>query len=177
MTYPELKNAFRELKQASPREDLTAHVVFTEDSFARPYSLLSRTYSVSSDNKGFWPNMFSNSVFAYCLDKTSDQGIRLDWYMADEGNAGGWRVQDCYILERMRDAAAIPEAERAEQGDGTVRWSFGDTRIRAREAQEDGRIRLEPVAGDQATCGGWAELPIDRLYGYCALLERFINGK
>lgn len=57
MTYPELKALFRELKRSHPEEDLTAHIVFTEDSFAKPYSLLSRTYLLSSDNKAFWPNM------------------------------------------------------------------------------------------------------------------------
>lgn len=176
MTYPELKTTFQELKRTSPKEDLTAHIVFTENSFDKPYTLLGRTYAVSSDNKGFRPNMFSRSVFAWCLDGT-DQGVRLDWYMADEGNAGGWKVQECYILEHMRDANAIPNAARAVQADGTACYFFGDTSIRAREVREDGKTRLEPVAGDQVACGQWAELPIDRVYGYCTLLERFINGK
>lgn len=177
MTYSEMKNTFQELKRSSPREDLTAHIIFTEDSFAVPYPLLSRTYLVSNDNKAFWPNIGGYSIFAYCLDKNSDQGVRLDWYMADEGNAGGWKVQECYILEHMRDAAAIPRAERAEQEDGTICWFFGDTSIKAREVTEDGRTCLEPVSGDQAACGQWAELPIDRVYGYCTLLERHINGR
>lgn len=177
MTYPELKTIFQELKRTSPREDLTAHVIFTEDSFTKPYPLLGRTYLVSSDNKGFRPNRISRSIFAWCLDKTSDQGVRLDWYMAGEGNAGGWKVQECYILERMRDAAAIPRAARAVQGDGTTCYFFGDTCIRARETREGGKPRLEPVAGDQVACGQWADLPIDRVYGYCTLLERYLNRK
>ena len=177
MDYRELKNIFQELKRTSPREDLTAHIIFTEDSFASPYPLLSRTYSVSSDNKAYRPNMFSKSIFAYCLDPTSDQGARLDWYMAEEGNPGGWKVQECYILERTRDAAAIPKAQRTEQGDGTVCWFFGDTCIRARETTDDGRIRLEPVSGNQVACGEWTELPIDRVHGYCTLLERQLNRR
>lgn len=177
MTYTELKNTFQTLKRTSPMENLTAHIIFTEDSFARPYPLLGRTYLVSSDNKAFWPSMFSNSIFAWCLDKNSDQGVRLDWYMADEGNANDWKVQECYILEHMRDAAAIPKAERAEQEDGTTCYFFGDTCIRARESLEGGKARLEPVAGDQAACGEWTGLPMDRVYGYCTLLERHINGK
>ena len=84
MDYSELKTVFQELKRTSPRENLTAHIVFTEDSFDKPYPLLSRTYRVSSDNKGFRPHMFSNSIFAYCLDVTSDQGVRLDWCMEAE---------------------------------------------------------------------------------------------
>ena len=177
MDYRELKEIFRELKRTSPREGLTAHIIFTEDSFDSPYPLLSRTYLVSSDNKAYWPNMFSKSIFAYCLDPDSDQGARLDWYMAEEGNPGGWKVQECYILEHMRDAAAIPKAERVEQGDGTVCWYFGDTCICVREATDNGRIRLEPVSGDQAACGEWTELPIDRVHGYCTLLERQLNRR
>lgn len=47
------------------------------------------------DNKAFQPNMGGYSIFACCLNVTSDQGIRLDWYMAEEGNSGGWKVEDC----------------------------------------------------------------------------------
>lgn len=57
MTYGEVKRIFQELKRTSPRNDLTVHITFTEDSFSKVYPLLSRTYRVSSDNKAFWPNM------------------------------------------------------------------------------------------------------------------------
>lgn len=177
MDYAEVKQIFRELKRTSPRDDLTAHVIFTENSYAKVYPLLSRTYSFTSDNKAFWPNMGGYSIFAYCLDKTSDQGVRLDWYMAEEGNAGGWKFEDCYILEQMRDVVAIPNLTRTEQSDGTVCYFFGDTCIRVRESREEGKIRLEPVAGDQMACGEWVELSIDRVYGYCTLLERHLNKK
>ena len=177
MNYSELKRVFRELKATSPRDDLTAHIIFTEDSFATQYPLLSRTYRFYSDNKGFRPRMFSNSIFAYCLDKTSDQGVRLDWYMAEEGNADGWKVEDCYILEQMRDATTIPNVTRMEQDDGTVCYFFGDTCIRVHESHEDGKIHLEPVSGDQTACGEWVDLTIDRVYGYCTLLERHLNRK
>lgn len=176
MNYGEVKQIFQELKRTSPKDDLTAHIIFTEDSFTKEYPLLSRTYCVSIDNKGFRPHMFSNSTFAYCLDKTSDQGVRLDWYMAEEGNADGWKVEDCYILEQIRDVAAIPHLTRTEQEDGTVCYFFGDTCIRVRESHEDGKIRLEPVAGDQTACGEWVDLTIDRVYGYCTLLERQLNS-
>ena len=176
MTYAELKAIFRELNRDPSQGGLTAHIVFTEDSFAVPYPLLGRTYAVSSDNKAFRPGMGGYSIFASCLDKASDQGVRLERYMADEGNPGGWKVEECYILERMRDTAAIPDASRTEQPDGTVCYFFGDTAIRVREIMDDGRIRLDPVAGDQAACGEWTDLPIDRVYGYCTLLERRINA-
>ncbi|MBD5155803.1 MAG: hypothetical protein HDT15_12280 [Oscillibacter sp.] len=172
MNYSELKQIFQKLKRTSSRENLTAHIIFTEDSFDEPYSLLSRTYSVSSDNNGFWTGLISRSIFAYCLDVTSDQGVRLDWYMEEEGNPSGWKVEDCYILEQMRDTAAIPALSRTEQDDGTTCYFFGDTTIRVRESREDGKLCLEPVAGDQVACGEWADLPIDRVYGYCTLLER-----
>ncbi len=177
MNYSELKQIFQDLKRNSPREDLTAHIIFTVDSFGKEYPLLSRTYRVSSDNKAFWPNMSGYSIFAYCLDKASDQGVRLDWYMAEEGNPGGWKVEDCYILERMRDVAAIPHYYRTEQDDGTICYFLGDTCIRVRESHEEEKIRLEPVSGDQTACGEWVEFPIDRVYGYCTLLERHLNRK
>ena len=174
MDYAHLKSIFQELKRTSSNEDLTAHIIFTEDSFAKPYSLLSRTYRVSSDNKAFWPNMGGYSIFAYCLDGT-DQGVRLDRYMEEEGNPSGWKVETCYILERMRDTAAIPRAARTEQADGTVCYFFGDTTIRVHESCENGKFRLEPVAGDQVNIDGWVDLDIDRVYGYCTLLERQLN--
>ena len=65
MEYAQLKSVFRKLKHSSPNEDLTAHIIFTEDSFDREYSLLSRTYRVSSDNKAFWSHMFSKSIFQW----------------------------------------------------------------------------------------------------------------
>ena len=177
MTYAELKQTFCDLKRNSPREDLTAHITFTEDSFASQYSLLSRTYLVSSDNKAFWSKKGGRSIFAYCLDVTSDQGVRLDWYMAEEGNAGGWKVEDCYILEQMQDTDAIPAATRTVQEDGAVCYFFGGTTIRVQEVIESGKIGLRPVAGDQIVCGEWVELPVDRVHGYCALLERHLNRR
>ena len=179
MKYKDLKNIFRELKSTSPKDDLTAHIIFTEDSFSRQYPLLSRTYRVSSDNKGFYPRMFSNSIFAYCLDKTSDQGIRLDCHMAEEGIPDGWKVEDCYILEQMRDAEAICDLTEIELEDETICYGFGSssTCIRVFETTKDGKVRLEPLAGNQMVDGKWVDLPIDRVYGYCTLLERQLNRK
>lgn len=179
MVYTELKQVFQELKRTSPREDLTAHIIFTEDSFATSYPLLSRTYRVSSDNKAFWPNMGGYSIFAYCLDKTSDQGVRLDWYMAEEGNLDGWKVEDCYILEQMQDAEAISDLTRIELEDDTICYGFGssNTCIRVCETNENGKVKLEPLAGNHEVNGQWVDLPIDRVYGYCTLLERYLNRK
>ena len=50
MSYREMTKRFREAEN-SRREHLTGYVVFTEDSFDKPYSEKSRTYVISSDNK------------------------------------------------------------------------------------------------------------------------------
>ena len=176
MTYPELRAAFREWERTCPVDHLTAHIIFTVDSFDREYPLIARTYAVSSYNKAFRPNMGGYSIFGNSLDGT-DSGVRLERYMAEEGNPGGWKVEDCYILERMRDAAAIPNLSRAEQGDGTVCYFFGDTTIRAEETVEDGHLLLTPISGDQVGPDGWGDLDIDRVYGYCTLVERQLNRK
>lgn len=177
MVYAELKQIFRELKRTSPRDDLTAHIIFTEDSFQKPYSLLSRTYRISSDNKAFWPDMGGYSIFGYCLDVTSDQGVRLDHYMAEERDPSGWKVEDCYILEQMRDVEDIGDLTRIELEDDTICYGFGSssTCIRVHETNESGKISLEPLAGNQMVDGKWVDLPIDRVYGYCTLLERHLN--
>ena len=175
MEYKRLKEIFQELKRTSPRENLTAHIIFTEDSFDKPYSLLSRTYCVNSDNNGFWTGLISRSIFAYCLDVASDQGVRLDWYMEEEGNPGGWKVEECYILEQMRDAEAIANLAKAAQDDGTTCYFFGNTTVQAYKMMDNGRFVLKPVAGNQINSDGWVDLDIDRVYGYCTLLERQLN--
>jgi len=177
MNYSELKQTFVELKRTSPRENLTAHIIFTEDSFAAQYPLLSCTYRFDSDNKAFWSNTGGYSIFAYCLDGNRDQGVRLDWYMAEERNPNGWKVEDCYILEQMRDAKAIPDPDliQIELEDDTICYCFGSTCIRVYETNENGKIRLEPLAGNQNVDGKFEDLSIDRVYGYCTLLERYLN--
>ena len=77
----------------------------------------------------------------------------------------------------MRDEAAIPHLTRTEQGDGTVCYFFGDTTIRAIEAQAPGNIRLTPVSGNQVACGERVELDEEQVCGYCELLARYLNNK
>lgn len=176
MTYSELKQIFCDLNREHPTQKLTAHIIFTEDSFTKQYPLLSRTYRITSEEKAFWSRVGSRSIFAYCLDKTSDQGVRLDWYMAEEGNPGGWKVEACYILERMQDANAISKAQRQVQEDETVCHFIGNTTLRVNETMVDGMVSLESIAGDQVACGEWSELSIDKLHGYCFLLEKYLKG-
>lgn len=84
---------------------------------------------------------------------------------------------DIYAKARMRDAAAIPHLSRVEQGDGTVCYFFGDTTIRTEEMVEDGKLHLAASSGDQVGPDGWTELDMDKVRGYCTLLERQLNER
>lgn len=57
-----------------------AVIVFTEDSFEKPYTELQRSYIINSDAKWFKPNTISDSLYGSCLDGT-DQGVLLSGYM------------------------------------------------------------------------------------------------
>lgn len=99
ITWSELCKAMRKFNEEhgyttkGNKENLKGVVVFTENSFTKPYTEIQRSYQFSSDNKAFLPNQLSNSIFADCLDGT-DEGVRIDWYMGD-----GWKVEYCYLLE------------------------------------------------------------------------------
>lgn len=81
------------------KESIKGVIVFTEDSFNKLYSLESRSYVVSSDNKAWIPGMGGYSIFGSALDGT-DNGIRLEQYMwAEKGGENGWKVDYCYMLE------------------------------------------------------------------------------
>ena len=56
MSYQEMTKRFREAEN-NRKEHLTGYVVFTEDSFDKPYSEESRTYVISSNNKAFQSGM------------------------------------------------------------------------------------------------------------------------
>lgn len=66
-------------------------VVFTEESFKNIYSVESRSYAFSTDNKWFKPFMLGSSLFSYCLDG-KDRGVRIDWYL------GEWKIDYCYEI-------------------------------------------------------------------------------
>lgn len=105
MSYADLKQAFREAE--SRNEHRTGYIVFTEDSFAKPYSPEARTYKVSSDNKAFRAGMAGYSIFGYSTDG-SDRHVRLDEYMADErGEKDGWKIESCFLVEREREPMDI----------------------------------------------------------------------
>ena len=105
MSYAEMASIFyrRESENKSLPYDeqrhLTGCIVFTEDSFTKQYSLESRTYCVSSNNKAYIPGMSGYSIYGSALDG-SDDGVRLEAYMAAEkGGADGWKVDYCYLVD------------------------------------------------------------------------------
>ena len=106
MTYQEMKDLFRETEKIGAQH-LTGYIVFSAESFDKPYPVESRTYVLSSDNKAFRPNMGGYSIYASALDG-SDMGVRLEQYMADEkGGKDGWKVERCYMKGEPREIADI----------------------------------------------------------------------
>lgn len=102
ITYAEMKKRFCEHEAAEANglsgKHLTGCIVFTSDSFLEEYSVESRTYFVSSDNKAYKPNALGYSVFGSNV-KGDDICVRLDRYMREEkGGARGWKVDFCYIV-------------------------------------------------------------------------------
>lgn len=103
MDYSKLKALFCEHETSDPSTHLTAYITFSSfgPKSKKKYSYDSRTYVISSGNKGFQPNMGGYSIFASCLDGT-DQQIRLEAYMAEErGGENGWVVEECCIVGYM----------------------------------------------------------------------------
>lgn len=113
ISYQELVNTFRKHEASYPKEHLLAHIVFTEVSFDKPYSLEARTYAVSSNNKAFQPNKGGYSIYGSSLDGT-DLYVRLERYVnVEHGGKDGWAVDYCYLVphytvEQTSDAFADP---------------------------------------------------------------------
>lgn len=86
-----LSELYKELEKANA-EGVVRYgvIVFSEDNWEKEYSLESRSYVVSSENRRFKAGAISNSLFGDSLDH-SDMGVRLDLY--------GWKVEDCYMLD------------------------------------------------------------------------------
>ena len=96
LTYQKMREYFRAAERN--RQHLTGYIVFSPASFAREYSLESRTYAVSSDNNAFWSKVGSRSIFASALDG-SDPHVRLDLFMAvEQGGPDGWQIERCYMM-------------------------------------------------------------------------------
>lgn len=82
ITYAELRNLFREHESTRPSKHLTGFIVFTENSFEKPYPLDARTYEVSSNNKAFQPGMGGYSIYGSSLDG-NDFGVRLEYWQSN----------------------------------------------------------------------------------------------
>ena len=105
MSYSDLKSLFREAE--NNRQHLTAHIVFTADTFKKPYSEFERTYEVSSDNKAFQSRMGGYSIYGTSLDGV-DPCLRMEGLMADEmGGKDGWKIEKCFLVEDSREVADI----------------------------------------------------------------------
>ncbi len=106
VSYYELKNMFREAEREK-RGSLVGYIVFTEDSFDKPYPIEARTYMVSSDNKAFQDGMGGYSIYGSSVDG-EDILVRLDGYMQEEyGGKDGWEVEKCYVYRDDREILDI----------------------------------------------------------------------
>ena len=111
MTYGEISDIFYNhnkengiKQQFSDPNPLEAVIVFSSENWPdKDYSLESRSYKFSSDNKGFLTNMIGSSVYGESLDK-SDR-IRIDWYLHD------WKVDYCYLISDLNQAETEKEVE------------------------------------------------------------------
>ena len=102
MTFAEMRSRFCETENEG-KEHLSGYIVFTKDSFDKPYDERSRTYGVSSNNKAFQSGMGGYSIFGSCLDGT-DPCVRLDGYMFGEN---AWKIEKCYMVEPSREMLDI----------------------------------------------------------------------
>ena len=99
ITYDELKNIMR--KADKDGKTLEGIIVFTEDSFDKPYSEEERSYKVSNEtSKGLQDGKISNSIWGDCLDG-KDLAVRLDAYMYD--GEDGWKIDYCYLLDNNEE--------------------------------------------------------------------------
>ena len=106
LPYCEFKKRLSEAEREKSGS-LVGYIVFTEDSFDKPYPIEARTYMVSSNNKAFQGVMGGYSIYGSSLDG-EDLCVRLDGYMQDEyGGNDGWKVEKCYVYGDDREILDI----------------------------------------------------------------------
>ena len=112
--YSTMRSYFRAAERA--HQHLSGFIVFSPASFEKEYSVESRTYAVSSDNKAFRPNMGGYSIYASSLDG-SDPCVRLEQYMASEyGGKNGWQIERCYMMsDEVERAKALIRTEKEHE--------------------------------------------------------------
>ena len=103
ITYGELKKAFynfneqNNIRTKGTGKAIKGVIVFKSENWpTENYSLESRSYEVSSDNKAFISGMGGYSIYGSSLDGT-DNGVRLEQCIEYEW--GDWKVDYCYLLE------------------------------------------------------------------------------
>lgn len=92
LTYREMDDIFHKANNKR-HPSICGYIVFTEDSFDKPYSLEARTYAVSSNNKAYISGMGGYSIYGSSLDG-SDVNVRLEMYMRGEN---AWKIDHCYM--------------------------------------------------------------------------------
>ena len=102
LTYSELADRFRNA-ESEGKKHLTGYIIFSQESFNKPYDEKSRTYAVSSDNKAFKAGLGGYSIYGSCL-AGSDPCVRLDGYMRGEN---AWKIEKCYLKEASREMLDI----------------------------------------------------------------------
>lgn len=94
MSYAELTTLFRSVNDKH-LDPIVGYIVFTDDSFDKPYNEESRTYAISSNNKAYQSGMGGYSIYGSCLDGT-DSCLRLEGYMRGEN---AWKIEKCYMAK------------------------------------------------------------------------------
>ena len=87
MTYATMRSYFRAAERA--RQHLSGFIVFSPASFDKEYSVESRTYAVSSDNKAFRPNMGGYSIYASSLDGSDPCAWNSIWHRSTAARTAG----------------------------------------------------------------------------------------
>lgn len=95
MSYAEMRDKFSQQEDKHDGTHIKGYIVFSEDSFDKPYPIESRTYVVSSNNKAFQSGIGGYSIYGSSLDGT-DVCVRLDGYMRCENP---WKIEGCYMIE------------------------------------------------------------------------------
>lgn len=103
ISYYEMVQKFREFNRRNGitskgcrKGDIKGVVVLSSDNWPdRDYSLESRSYVISSDNKAYIDGMGGYSIFAESLD--GSDSCRLEQYLETE--RGDWKIDYCYMLE------------------------------------------------------------------------------
>ena len=81
-------------------EPIYGVVVFKAENFTEHYSVMARSFLIGSNNPCFaFVQNPPVACYGDCLDKSQDQGVRLDWLT--------WKVESCYMWENREEAKLL----------------------------------------------------------------------